>query len=591
MTFATLLPGKIRNFSTLLLLLLLGGCAGQVNMNDALSASTQLQSNQGIVVARVINASGYPLPFNHLTIAPEGVNQSKTIKYERLVTLDRSDKETTVFASPVNAGNYAMSDIMSFYAHGDYLYTKFVSANTQFGLFKVEPGKVTDLGTLIYYPKPQGDKYVEVMLRTQDALPGEVLKRHFPFFQFNESEVLGWDVDGKDDERMDLLASVAQNPVVFNKRYVANDDSIYLLGPLGVILKRTPDGDYEIDAVDSNLPLNSIVTSSGGDIAVGGKEGTLFLKRAGSEEWQDISLETDMNVLALHLHQEQFLDVVANTTYDLKVLRANITDTNPAFELVNEFSTRKGWKFSDIPKSTDKKAKKQPKARRIIGAELTQQEDGFVLTVQTTAVRAYSPLSNTKDRSFNVNPENWVSVTEPRENDDVVDFKVPAGKVELGIERGSFWSWTGLPSYYRFDSNSASWQEIETRIFRCADKALITEDGCAKSPENKKGSMESFRFTSLPWFKDELTALAIVNFSNVSFWSGERTSETKIIKTVDGGKTWKDTTYSLPKDYCSSVLAEVADTFVVFCAGATSDFYESKDGGASWQHKRQQDNF
>jgi hypothetical protein len=155
-----------KNVFVILTLLLLGGCANQVNMLPSLQKTTNIADDQGVVVARIINASNYRFPFNQLTVNPENVNESTTIKPERLVAIKQSVGGSTVFSAPIKAGHYSLSSIRAFHVVGDYSYSRFVSADAQMGTFEVKPGVVTDLGTLIYYPKVQEDKYTYSQTRT-----------------------------------------------------------------------------------------------------------------------------------------------------------------------------------------------------------------------------------------------------------------------------------------------------------------------------------------------------------------------------------------------------------------------------------------
>jgi len=591
--WVSMLINGSRSSLIIVVLLLVGGCASQVNMHDVLSAKTELQSNQGVVVARVVNAGSYPLPFNQLTITPENVNKSDKIKPERLSALSKG-RGVMVFASSINAGNYALNSIRAFHSNGDFIYSRFVGADAKFGLFEVKPGQVTDLGTLVYYPKPQGEKYVDLLVRTEEPTPGEVLKTYFPFFQYNEEEVLGWNDDGNTEQRQDLLVSIAQNPIRFNRRYLAPDNTVYLLGPLGVMVKRTVDGEYELDAVDTNLDLRSIVQNTRGDLVVGGEEGVLFYKPVNSDSWVDISIEKELVIQDLLFHQEHYLDVVANSNAHVKVMRADLNAVPITFKELNQYSHKSNWLNSDVepvaPNVLVNISAKSKKPQYIQNVKLLRNGNNRAIKVTTRGRPEYRFFGSTSSELFNFNPENW-RITETQLETEV-DYILDAGATKLGIKEGSFWSWTGMPTYWRFDNENNEWQEIATKILRCPDGEIISKEKCAPAKNSQsKIKKEDFTLNTAPWFYNETDALAIVTFTNRSFWSGEVSRDSKIIQTQDGGKTWYDTGYELPKSYCSSVLTEVVDRLILFCAGASSDFYESADQGQHWEHVRLQENF
>ena len=147
-----------------IILFILGGCSSGVNMLPTLSEKNMPKENQGVVVVRVINASAYPLPFNQVTITPKNLNESKKIKPSRLRALPVATTGSTIFSSPVTSGSYSLDSIRSFHIQGEFWYSRWAPADAKFGTFDVEAGKVTDLGTIIYYPKPEQDKYLNTIL-------------------------------------------------------------------------------------------------------------------------------------------------------------------------------------------------------------------------------------------------------------------------------------------------------------------------------------------------------------------------------------------------------------------------------------------
>jgi photosystem II stability/assembly factor-like uncharacterized protein len=113
----------------------------------------------------------------------------------------------------------------------------------------------------------------------------------------------------------------------------------------------------------------------------------------------------------------------------------------------------------------------------------------------------------------------------------------------------------------------------------------------AKTAEAKKSRKVSFSFRSTPVFKNDLEGIAITTFTDFNIWTGQRSSNTRILVTDDGGKSWLASKSKLPKKYCNSFVPEVSDRLLVSCNGSSGDFYESHDDGATWEHVRQQENF
>lgn len=572
-----------------LFLVLTQGCgtASRVNTLPTLTNKTILSENQGIVIARVINASGNPLPFNQLTLTPDNINESDKIKWQELQSLNPQMNGSTIFGAPVKAGAYSLNSISTYYSNGAYWYSRFARADPKFGTFEVKPNQVTDLGTIIYYTKPQDDRYLELLVHLPEAELGEVLDKYFSFYTYDKNNILGWTEDGLEDERESLFLSVAQNPITFNKTYLSPDKSLYFLGNFGMVVKRTNFGDWELDAVDSNLKINAIAENKSGDLAIGGGEGRLFWKRLGTQ-WQDISLGHEYQIVDLAFYDEKTLTMLAKNKTELLVLTTTTDSDTFEWQEINRYDSIKGWKNSDIT-PTDTKRKNPKPVKRISSVSLSKIGDQDYVRIATRKIDAGPVFSETIQNMYKFDQKNWF--VSKLENELEVTAAIDAGATKLGLKEPGFWSWSGATTYYRYIERSDSWDKINTQVVKCSDGNLITEKGCANKKSKSKQKKQSFNFRSVPWFKDELQAIAIVSFSDFDFWSGERSKETKIISTADGGKSWIDTGNELPKEYCSHLVTQVSDRLLVGCQGASGDFFESTDGGKNWNHVRQQENF
>jgi hypothetical protein len=571
-------------FLPLILLLNLGcGPASRVNLVSPLTKKSIVSPNQGVVIARVIDASGARLPFNYLTITPKNINESKEVKWQRLESLTPQMNGSTIFGSSIAAGSYSLSSTRSFYSFGNYWYERNAFADPKFGTFEVKPNQVTDLGTIIYYTKPQDDRYSEILLHLPGVELGEVLGKYFPFFQYDKNKLLSWNDDGLEEERESLFLSVAQNPIAYNKSYLSPDKSLYFLGKFGMIIKRTNYGDWELDSVDTNLDLTSIAENKFGDLIVGGSEGKLFFKPTG-QSWFDISMEQGTEILSVVFNQESNIDLIIKNNNALLIMRADSRQQPLVWQEINRYDYREGWKHSNIPPLPKSSAN-----RRIFSASLSTIGKKHYIDINTKHLKANTLFTESRNQIFEYSPNDW-SVTEP-EGELEVSTVVDAGATKLGIKKAGFWSWSGRSTYYRYLKDSDDWDKISTNLNLCANGKVETTIPCDKPAKGRKIKKTNFNLRSIPWFKNELEAVAIAGLSDYNAWTGERSSETKIIYTKDGGKKWIDTGYSLPKPYCSNVISKLTDRIILSCNGATGDFYESTDNGKTWQQVREQENF
>ncbi|MFT5296056.1 MAG: hypothetical protein ACI9YH_002073 [Colwellia sp.] len=578
----------------LVIILTLAGCAGGVNMLPTLSEKSALTQNQGVVVVRVINASSYPLPFNQVTITPKNLNESKKIKPSRLEALSVTTTNSTVFSAPVVSGSYSLDSIRAFHINGDYMYSRWVGADAQFGTFNVEPGKVVDLGTIIYYPKPQKDKYLNTTLRKPSAQSSEILTDYFPFYSFNKEQVTTWSEDEYQEERDALYVSIAQNPVTFNTDYLAPDNSIYFVGKLGVILKRTANKEWELDAVDTDLDLSSISQNNEGDLIIGGDEGAVFFKQ-NNGEWQNISTARSHHVEEVYFNDFGDIELITRQETKLHVLTKSLREINSAWRTLATYDSVYGWKDSSgnlqAISQVKETAKKKTKAKRIVSAATNSVDNIKTITVTQRPMRESIAFGSGDSTTYTLAPETW-TVSKYKEDTGISSI-FDAGAVKLGIEYAGYWSLSGKSTYYKKDLDTGIWDKVSTRIKSCATNYELSGNFCLSlnSKAKVKAKNANFNFTSVPWFSSNTDATAIVSFSDYNFWSGKRNNEIKIVKTNDAGKSWRITDLELPNELCTRLISKVKDSILLSCNGVSSDFYESIDFGKSWQHVREHENF
>ena len=566
---------------------LLSACSSQVELIEPLDATTVPAANEGIVVARVINATRYPAPLNQLTVAPQNLNAAEGEKFQRLLSKRPRLNGTTVFASPMAAGKYSLTSLRAFHSNGEFYYQHFVPGGTDQGTFDVRPGQVTDLGLLVYYQRSDGDKFYKEIIRVPGE-SGEVLDKFFSFYEADPSAMDSWDDDGLDDDRNTFFASAAQNPTAFEDPYIAPDGAVYFLGKLGVILKRTAERDWELDVVDTNLDLTAIAQNERGDLVVGGSEGRVFIKQAGGE-WNDLSIDHRYDVEHLMFKDADTIDMIALQRMKLGVFRTDIGAPALGWEELNAYETARGWKSSPPPADDDKSDKKQPRPLQMIRTELHDINGQDYLRVYTMGRNANPLFGRAKSRDFAYDAETW-KTSVPETKPDFITV-VPAGKSKIGIKVPGFWSWSGRTTYSRYVASTDSWEEMNTFAYRCEGE-LTTSPTCGKGKSGQPAASKKARFTfrSAPWFYSEKEALVFVTFTNRDFWSGETDYDVKLMETSDGGLTWADTGRSRPNEYCATFVTEVSDRLLLSC-GNTGDFYESTDLGESWEHVREHESF
>ncbi|WP_045856296.1 beta propeller repeat protein [Teredinibacter purpureus] len=577
-----------------LMTLILSGCAvSGVNFSPALTKDSVIDNTQGVVTVRVVNAGTIPLPFNFLTVVPENLNESEEIKAVSLESIANTVGDSSMFTSQVPAGNYTVSSIRGYYALGEYWYSRWVNGDVTLGTFTVEPGKTTDLGTLIYYPKSQGEKYLNTLIRSPGSNTESLVNTHTPFLTYDAQNILSWNDDEREDERYATYASTVQNPVVYNRRYIARDNSVYFIGKLGFILQRDASGEWHEDAVDTDGDLNAIAKNLSGDIAVGGEGGTLYLKRAGSDHWDASVLDAVSTISDLFFTDDGNVDVVLWNKNSVRVQRVNV---NGGYEqqLLAQFKPAYGWYSSENIRVTPFGKNGPPRYPQNYSINYVYTETmGDQSLIFVGEKEGYggtvSPLTSVSKRTaIRFDPNTWnLNVFE--EFGEGVDRVLDAGAIKLGIKEAGFWSWTGKDTYLRFDEAKRDWIKVITKIDRCP--SLPSNSSHCRLGGKTIVRNLSFNFLGIPVFTDNLNATAFVRLSTSTSGPEGDQPDLAILSTKDGGATWRYVAEELPGKYCSNSIPEVKDVLLVSCNGLSSDFYESSDGGKSWDHVRQNANF
>lgn len=556
-----------------------------VDMMPTLSDTTRPTTDMGTLVVRVVNAGGNPVPINFLTIIPKNFNESQQVKAVRLEAFSKVAGKSTVFASPVPPGQYSFDSLRAFYSRGERWYSRGIKADVKFGTFNVKAGKVTDLGTVIYYPKPQGDVYVDTLARAPASHSQQIVSGYLPYLQYDPTEALGWSEDDMEDEHRTRYVSMVQNPVAYNERYRAPDGTVYLIGKLGAILKHTRNAEWLMDAVDTDADLLAIAATSAGDIVLGGEFGKLFLKRSDSNKWNDISFGPTYTVHAITIHDDKFIDVVLNDSRKVEIRRAKLTADNLNWQMMASFTPEGHWRDSEGNLFFEPGKQKRLLTRRISGVTIQHAAGQSYIFIAAQVGLEHSILDPYVNSLFRYDPEKWV-VEKVREIEGGVDDIADAGAVTLGIESpGPFAS---RKTYYRFNPETENWEKVDSRLDFCPTLKGSLARHCVKNGKRIK-RYKDFTFVSIPVFTSDMDAIAFVRFGDETSANGEAIYRSVV--TTDGGETWAGSEAAPPNNYCLTTIPEIEGSLVVACSGVSSDFYRSTDQGVSWEHARQQENF
>lgn len=595
------LQSRTSNFSTIARFLCLGlvlsaslflsGCAtSRYEKAPGLSFAQEPTAEQGLVVARLIDTETTFFQFNQIILAPENINEDKESKYQKLTILKPMQDGNSLFTGILKPGRYSIQSYGYQYFLG-YWISDFSSVGVSFGTFEVKAGQVTDLGTFIHYSKPSDDVFINTLTRAPNPEVGEVLAKHYSFYKFDTENLLTWDEDDSAEEHESLYVSMAQNPNNFTEISKTQDDHIYFLSPLGVMLIRDHEGEWDMDAVDSNMFLTAIDKSPDGSVLTGGYEGTFFYKPA-EGDWIDVSMAPEWTVDLIEFRSANEAIIVRHNRNDVLVELATIQGDAVQLKELNRYEGRgNGWQHfeKNAQEAAVKDAKEAEKLNyRIKDVNAFEFEGRWNLGIKVASQSNYLLLAESTNLTFDY--DKTTNVAKTKKFDKRIDYVVATGGRLIGVDKPGTWSWSGKYEFYSYQEKTKTWELIEKKVQWCGDhEILATEEKRCESGAKVKSSDFWTIGSLVKTPNDDTFAIGVI--SDFKSDNDESYSHIRLLKSSDNGKTWKDSKATFPNKVCFHLVPQVTDRLLLSCESYSSDFYESTDEGKTWQHVRQQEAF
>lgn len=575
--------------SVFLSVLTLSGCATvHHEVAPPLSEYKRPTAQEGVVVVKIVDLNKHPRIFNYISFTPEDINANDNAKFQDLFAVEPVVEGNATFAAMLKPGRYSLGSYGYDYGEGARRQFKWYYNKVDFGTFEVKAGKVTDLGTLIHYPKPSDGGYINQLIRVPNASLGQVLENHYPYFEFDKNDILTWLDDGSDDLHEASFASVAQNPLNFKYIKRKDDGSIHFLSPLGVVLIRDAKGEWHLDAVETNMLLTALDFSVANETLLGGQEGALFYKQTNDADWQNVSLSPEWTIDFIKFEASNSALLVRHNAYEISVDRITVKDGEAQVDILNKFSAKgTGWaSYSQ--------------------GELGGVQDGLLsrLILETTAFevadRMFIRIVSDKSKDpyaagfeeivlFEVDLASFV--VQPVELDKRITDFVRIDNQTVG--RKLFFSVAyNQYDYFFYDETADKWNMLNRKVRWCGDHEIVTtkEYRCENGYPVKSNVIRPIGGIVRSKSND-LYTIAFIR----KFLPDNRDDKTyphiRLLKSSDEGKTWEDLNTKLPEPQCSDLIAHINGTLLLSCQGYSSDFYESTDEGKSWEHVRQQEAF
>lgn len=559
---------------------MLTGCAtSKVHVIPTVGDDFQLSARQGAVTAQVINATPYPKTFNYITLAPKDVFEAKENKFERLQAVEELDGKTTAFAAPVPAGEYSLSDIFSLHYFGNYYYRKRQDADPSFGTFKVEAGKVTDLGALIYYYKPDGDRYIPILTRRdgmEDAF--ELLQnKAAPLArQLKSKDRLTWDEDDYGGDRQALYLNIVQNPIMYNSAYPQRNGGWIFATSLGVLLKRSPDGDWAIDALETDYGLKLYQRRDDGAVVVVDEKNNIYFRRAKEKAWRLMPAPRGQEKLSyLQLGDKNELYALQATERQLNLYQGKLSPST-GWSRTLTYTPEYGWLSPDELKrreeeqaATEKPKSKQERKPKTIDSHQIIYHNGETLAA-VDGILYRLDLANAQAKVVPLK----IKVNELRQN---------AYNQLLASSNPSLWD-GNIKTYYSLNSGK-NWHTYSNRFDACPDEERGKGDKCAVSKRQRKYWRR--KHATDPVFFEDGTAYSIMSKVDAGFGEPSTTTYYMVVS-KDAGETWQELKEAnLPK-YCGQLFkGENDNTLLLSCRYSNGYFYRASKDNVKWELEHQ----
>jgi len=551
------MPRSLLRFALPLILLSLGGCLpSKILLVPDAGELTELPAQKGVVAVRVIDlGNGIPLQF--VTFAPLDLNEVDENQFKRLRAYSMSKRRTGVFVSAVEAGEYSLSDLYGVISAGDYIFSRRIDATPAFGTFSVQPGQLTNLGTILYYPAPNEDTYTDRLVRNE-AFPGleTLIEEDFSALESSlgsRSVPLGWHEDDSAGDRLSTYLSAIQNPLVFDASAVFEDETI-IISRVGGMLRQDMNGDWTFDGVETDAALVAIDKNANGDHIVTSEDGEVFLRRAHESDWQPVQVpDTEGKVVAVSFGDQQTQYAFVAGQHTIAQFKGN-DGLAPDWRLEHIYRQDRGWQPFDpnddarkivLEYKPDGGAKKLP-YDELDGVSFANAGRQFLLS---TLERVYVfDKSTGAVKELDTRFKTLAVVTNGR----------------TVVAKGGL-NWASDPVSHWAESPDGPWTKVSNRIDRCpGERHEARTDRCLDGRTRK---FTHGRHGGEPYLAPNGRLYSIMTVAD---------KPTFLASSRPTSKHWVqvDTADEFP-EYCNRILPSRQDnTLLIGCSGTTGRIYE-----------------
>ncbi len=298
---------SVRRALAILVLLALTACAGPRAIQTSPDDPDNLPEHYGLVAFKVISNTDRLAPSLQNWTGAFAVDLQDMEKRYFLAAGGNGLNSSRVFVGAMPPGEYGIFLLQSFLRHGDGSTWLNAPVPRALGNFRVEEGRLTSLGSMVYQPLGQIGEGREqtnlyVIARFDDDEPLEdFVAEAFPqaWEGIRIDLILGWEPDEHDVERQ-VMADRLRRFARGIEPHRLPDRQAILTAPMGQILVREYAGSWRRIDTGQNRHIATVIAHGDGYLA-GGERGLVMQAPSLDGPWEPVpGPSTQENVFWLH---------------------------------------------------------------------------------------------------------------------------------------------------------------------------------------------------------------------------------------------------------------------------------------------------
>lgn len=323
----------------------LTACAGswlpRVKPTDA------LEPDKGFIIIRIVNNEdflGYNFnrSWHQLSIRLKTNEEDNTFKLSPAYL--QTTRSTQIFTGQLPQGTYDLLELRLTSGQGNVTYYYWLPLG-KLGTFKVVPGHITNLGTIIC--QPLGGRRYQFIHTNIDNEVQELLESNYPVIYKGASgkEMISWDnkslleniVIAPSDYLKSLESGVTQKNILYkstalsfakensagfnNPRQILSGE-IFAGSKLGQILVKERDGKWTQLDTGFTSEITAVLAIDRNTIYAGGEEGLFLLTKDGGKSWKRVKTQLKTSILFIEQVNGRFF-IGSDMFYETRDIYSN----------------------------------------------------------------------------------------------------------------------------------------------------------------------------------------------------------------------------------------------------------------------------